>query len=86
MPRRTNNRHALRHLRLVPPMRMQIPTTHKARLRRMRMYPPERQQILPVAVLPQPDLVRHLASVGGRVLLRDDEFRDEKGVGDKRAA
>lgn len=81
LTRRTNNRHTLRHHDLIANMRVQIPTTHKARLRRMCMYPPQHHQLLLVAIIKQLLFVQRLTRVARRRLLGDDQPRDEEGVG-----
>lgn len=67
-------------------MRVQIPTTHKARLRRMGMYPAQHHQLLFVAVVKQFLFVERLTSVACAGLLGNKEARDEESVGFEDAA
>lgn len=67
-------------------MRMQIPTTHKARLRRMRVNPPQHHQLLLVAIVKQFLLIQRFTRVARTGLLRHNQPRDEEGVGFEDAA
>ena len=83
---RTHDRNTLRHHNLIRTMRMQIPTTHKARLRRMRMDPAQHHQLLAIAVIKQRALIDHLARIARGLLLGEHQLADKQRVRDQRAA
>jgi hypothetical protein len=60
---RAHNGYTLRHHDLIPDMRVQVSTTHKARLTWMRMYPTQYHQLLRVAVVEQIALIGHFTRI-----------------------
>lgn len=83
-----DNRNALGQLNLVPDVGVQVSTAHEARLRGVRVDPAEDHEVLGlgVDVAVEVLLIDHLARVGRRRLLGDDELGDEEGVAHQRAA